>query len=135
MVDGGDAAPGGEYRFRYVADGVWYTDYASYGVESSKLGGWNSVLFVPEPEAHETPKNIAKMPAPADAGAENFALKPRFLLRQAAHHQPSGVQPFCARWAGGWRWGSAGLVVGIAPPRRRAPIARHAASARATMRR
>lgn len=56
--------PGGEYRFRYVADGVWYTDYASYGVESSKLGGWNSVLFVPEPEAHETPKNIAKMPAP-----------------------------------------------------------------------
>ena len=36
----------GEYRFRYVADGQWYTDFASNGVEVSKHG-WNSVLVVP----------------------------------------------------------------------------------------
>lgn len=36
----------GEYRFRYVADGEWYTDFASNGVEVNKLG-WNSVLVVP----------------------------------------------------------------------------------------
>ena len=37
----------GEYRFRYVADGEWYTDFASHGIEITKLG-WNSVLLVPE---------------------------------------------------------------------------------------
>jgi 1,4-alpha-glucan branching enzyme len=37
--------PPGEYRFRYVADGNWYTDYAANGVELSRLG-WNSILTV-----------------------------------------------------------------------------------------
>ena len=36
----------GDYRFRYVADGTWYTDFAAHGVEVTKLG-WNSVLVVP----------------------------------------------------------------------------------------
>jgi hypothetical protein len=36
----------GEYRFRYWADGHWFTDYASHGVELGKHG-WNSVLVVP----------------------------------------------------------------------------------------
>jgi 1,4-alpha-glucan branching enzyme len=36
----------GEYRFRYWADGHWFTDYASHGVEWGKHG-WNSVLVVP----------------------------------------------------------------------------------------
>ncbi len=35
----------GEYRFRYVADGQWYTDFASHGVELKKQV-WNSVLLV-----------------------------------------------------------------------------------------
>ncbi len=35
----------GEYRFRYVADGTWYTDFASNGVEAGKFG-MNSVLVV-----------------------------------------------------------------------------------------
>ncbi len=39
--------PVGEYRFRYIADGRWYTDFASHGVEHSD-GGWNSVLVVPK---------------------------------------------------------------------------------------
>lgn len=38
----------GEYRFRYVADGQWFTDFASHGVELKKQV-WNSVLLVTEP--------------------------------------------------------------------------------------
>jgi 1,4-alpha-glucan branching enzyme len=37
----------GEYRFRYVADGQWFTDFASHGVELKKQV-WNSVLLVQE---------------------------------------------------------------------------------------
>lgn len=37
----------GEYRFRYVADGEWYTDFASNGVEFDQQV-WNSILVVPE---------------------------------------------------------------------------------------
>jgi 1,4-alpha-glucan branching enzyme len=37
---------GGDHRFRYYADGQWYTDYAANGVEQNKLG-WNSILTVP----------------------------------------------------------------------------------------
>jgi len=36
----------GEYRFRYVADGHWYTDFAASGVELGRYG-WNSMLLVP----------------------------------------------------------------------------------------
>ena len=36
----------GSYRFRYLADGVWYTDFAAHGVELTKYG-YNSVLYVP----------------------------------------------------------------------------------------
>jgi 1,4-alpha-glucan branching enzyme len=38
----------GDYRFRYVADGVWYTDYASHGIEAGP-NGWNAILVVSEP--------------------------------------------------------------------------------------
>lgn len=41
------ALAAGEYRFPYVADGVWYPDYASNGIEATKLG-LNSVLVVPD---------------------------------------------------------------------------------------
>jgi 1,4-alpha-glucan branching enzyme len=41
----------GDYRFRYVADGMWYTDFASNGVEATKTG-WNSMLVVPESNAN-----------------------------------------------------------------------------------
>ena len=37
--------PRGTYRFRYVADGQWFTDFAAFGVEPSPLG-MNSVLRV-----------------------------------------------------------------------------------------
>jgi 1,4-alpha-glucan branching enzyme len=39
----------GKYRFRYLADGVWYTDFAANGIEMSKYG-YNSILLVPRDE-------------------------------------------------------------------------------------
>ena len=41
------ALEAGEYRFRYLADGVWFPDYASNGIEVSRAGV-NSLLLVPE---------------------------------------------------------------------------------------
>jgi len=52
----------GEYRFRYVADGQWYPDYASNGIEMGDLGV-NSVLVVPEPAVHPHRTNSARMVA------------------------------------------------------------------------
>jgi 1,4-alpha-glucan branching enzyme len=41
------ALPPGEYRFKYVVDdSLWEADFAAYGVEMSKLGGWTSVLYL-----------------------------------------------------------------------------------------
>ena len=39
--------PAGEYQFRYVADGQWYTDFAAHGVEHSRHA-LNSVLVIHE---------------------------------------------------------------------------------------
>lgn len=39
--------PAGDYRFRYLADGLWYTDYAAFGVEPGRFG-MDSVCRVPE---------------------------------------------------------------------------------------
>ncbi len=40
----------GEYRFKYIVDGtMWEADFAAYGVEMSKIGGWTSVLYIAEP--------------------------------------------------------------------------------------
>ena len=39
----------GEYRFKYLVDGeIWEADFAAYGVENDKHGGWNSVLWIKE---------------------------------------------------------------------------------------
>jgi 1,4-alpha-glucan branching enzyme len=53
--------PAGEYRFRYLADGQWFTDFASHGVEYEKQV-WRSVLVVPELMRH-----ILKEPAAREA--------------------------------------------------------------------
>ena len=39
--------PAGDYRFRYVADGAWYTDFAAFGVEPGQFG-MHAVLRVPQ---------------------------------------------------------------------------------------
>ena len=56
------ALDAGEYRFRYVADGVWFTDYASNGVEVSKTGV-NSLLVVPERKDHAALTPVGRMVA------------------------------------------------------------------------
>jgi 1,4-alpha-glucan branching enzyme len=56
--------PAGDHRFRYVADGLWYTDYAAFGVEPGRFG-MDSVLRVPEPRLKVHPRR----PAPARAAA------------------------------------------------------------------
>lgn len=38
--------PAGDHRFRYLADGHWFTDYASHGIEMGPKG-IDSVLVVP----------------------------------------------------------------------------------------
>ena len=35
----------GEFRFRYLADGLWFTDYGAFGVEEGPMGT-NSVVRV-----------------------------------------------------------------------------------------
>jgi len=38
--------PAGEFRFRYCADGQWYTDFAAFGVEPGRFG-MDSIVRVP----------------------------------------------------------------------------------------
>jgi 1,4-alpha-glucan branching enzyme len=46
----------GEYRFRYIADGNWFTDFASHGIEICKEG-WNSVLLINSSHRLNTGRN------------------------------------------------------------------------------
>ncbi len=39
--------PNGEFKFRYCADGVWYADYAAFGVEPGMFGLDSIVRVVP----------------------------------------------------------------------------------------
>ncbi len=55
----GKSLSGGEYRFRYLADGESYVDYASYGVEFTKTG-WNSVVVVPGGKKKSPQQNNVK---------------------------------------------------------------------------
>jgi 1,4-alpha-glucan branching enzyme len=40
--------PAGEFKFRYCADGEWFTDFAAFGVEPGRFG-MDSVIRVPQP--------------------------------------------------------------------------------------
>lgn len=40
--------PAGEFKFRYCADGAWYTDYAAFGVEPGTFG-LDSIVRVVQP--------------------------------------------------------------------------------------
>jgi 1,4-alpha-glucan branching enzyme len=40
--------PAGEFRFRYCADGEWFTDYAAFGLEPGRFG-LDSVVRVAPP--------------------------------------------------------------------------------------
>lgn len=38
--------PAGEFKFKYCADGEWFTDYAAFGVEPGQFG-MDSIVRVP----------------------------------------------------------------------------------------
>jgi 1,4-alpha-glucan branching enzyme len=40
--------PHGEFKFRYCADGEWFTDYAAFGVEPGKFG-MDSIVRIAKP--------------------------------------------------------------------------------------
>ncbi len=39
--------PAGEFRFRYLADGQWFADYAAFGLEPGRFG-LDSIVRVPQ---------------------------------------------------------------------------------------
>ncbi len=63
-----ELAPG-TYRFRYMGDGQWFTDYAAFGVEPGPFG-WNSVLIV---EPRQTTTRPAELPVEAQEAAMALA--------------------------------------------------------------
>ncbi len=65
--------PPGTYRFRYVAGGEWYTDYAAFGVEMNPFKAWDSVLRVPK----------AKRPVRRAARVRVRRFEPDRLVRSA----------------------------------------------------
>ena len=54
--------PAGEFKFRYCADGQWFTDYAAFGVEPGEFG-LDSVVRITQP-----PLKVATVTAPIQAG-------------------------------------------------------------------
>lgn len=59
--------PRGIYRFRYLADNVWFTDYAAFGIERGPLGT-DSILRV-DMDDDRTPNALSHY-APAEEEAE-----------------------------------------------------------------
>jgi len=58
----------GDYRFRYVADGLWYTDFAASGVEPGQFG-LDSCLLVPQRTLRLTAPAAPAAGRPAAAAA------------------------------------------------------------------
>ncbi len=88
-----ELAPG-TYRFRYLADGDWFTDYAAFGVEPGPYG-MNSVLKVdPAPLQVEAPQSVTTaepatvelqspaLPSPPPSRQPQAAPEPRRPVRQ-----------------------------------------------------
>lgn len=56
----------GDFRFRYFADGAWFTDYAAFGVEPGQFG-LDSVVRV-------RPAALTLKPARSGPTGEHFAV-------------------------------------------------------------
>ena len=67
--------PPGQYRFRYLADGEWFTDYAAFGVIAGPRGV-DSILWVRPSEGGTVPSR----PQPS-APAREFKPAGTFLRR------------------------------------------------------
>ncbi len=49
--------PAGEFKFRYCADGEWFTDYAAFGVEPGRFG-LDSIVRVPHKTLQIVPQTL-----------------------------------------------------------------------------
>ncbi len=58
--------PPGEYRFRYCADGEWYTDYAASGVEPGRFGFDSLVHIASSSYESDRASNLTRPPGGAD---------------------------------------------------------------------
>ncbi len=72
------ALPAGEYRFRYVADDRWYTDFAAFGIEPTSFG-MNSILVVSKALANKRLAPELKAQTPVEQVAE---IQRQTILRQ-----------------------------------------------------
>ena len=48
--------PSGVFKFRYCADGQWFTDYAAFGIEHGPFGP-DSVLRMPRQTTRHAPRH------------------------------------------------------------------------------
>jgi 1,4-alpha-glucan branching enzyme len=58
--------PAGDFKFRYCADGEWFTDYAAFGVEPGRFG-MDSIIRVPQPTLRLAPAQANENAAVAAA--------------------------------------------------------------------
>jgi 1,4-alpha-glucan branching enzyme len=56
--------PSGEFKFRYCADGEWFTDYAAFGVEPGRFG-LDSVVRIPQVTLRIAPAEAPQIAAAA----------------------------------------------------------------------
>ena len=54
--------PSGEFKFRYNADGEWFTDYAAFVVEPGRFG-FDSIVCVPKAPARTIQPGLVAQPA------------------------------------------------------------------------
>jgi 1,4-alpha-glucan branching enzyme len=52
--------PKGTFKFKYWADGEWFTDYAAFGVEPG-LHGHDSIIWVHDPSRKGEPQRRSDM--------------------------------------------------------------------------
>lgn len=53
--------PAGEFKFRYYADGQWFTDYAAFGVEPGQFGHDSVVRVLARPLKVAPPGTIREI--------------------------------------------------------------------------
>ncbi len=64
--------PAGEFKFRYCADGQWFTDYAAFGLEPGRFG-MDSIVRVVEKAPALTLAPIKKLRPAATHRRRSFA--------------------------------------------------------------
>jgi hypothetical protein len=90
--------PQGQYRFRYLADGSWYTDFAAFGVTPGPYH-YDSLVRVAAPV-----RAVVETPLPAAAAIRPRRRRRRRILKHA----------FTEQFQGASASGRADLVQGVA---------------------